>query len=49
MSDFSAFGLQGKTAIVTGGSGGIGRACARAFAQAGADVVNGKRVTYSIR
>jgi NAD(P)-dependent dehydrogenase (short-subunit alcohol dehydrogenase family) len=31
--------LRGKTAIVTGGSGGIGRACARAFAQAGADVV----------
>ncbi len=30
--------LQGKTAIVTGASRGIGRACAVALAQAGADV-----------
>lgn len=35
----SAFSLAGRTAIVTGGSGGIGRGCARAFAAAGADVV----------
>jgi 3-oxoacyl-[acyl-carrier protein] reductase len=39
MNDFSASSLHGKTAIITGGSGGIGRACARAFARAGADVV----------
>jgi NAD(P)-dependent dehydrogenase (short-subunit alcohol dehydrogenase family) len=39
MSDLSVFTLEGKTAIVTGGSGGIGRGCARAFARAGANVV----------
>lgn len=32
------FSLKGKVAIVTGASKGIGRACALAFAQAGADV-----------
>jgi len=32
------FDLSGKTAIVTGGNGGIGRGLAMAFAQAGADV-----------
>ncbi len=30
--------LKGKTALVTGGSGGIGRAVVRTFAQCGADV-----------
>src|SRR5579883_2603461 len=33
------FDFTGKTAIVTGGSAGIGRAIARAFAAAGANVV----------
>ena len=33
------FALTDKVAIVTGASRGIGRACAVAFAQAGADVV----------
>lgn len=37
--DYSSFGLQGKVAVVTGPSQGIGRACAIAFAQAGADLV----------
>jgi NAD(P)-dependent dehydrogenase (short-subunit alcohol dehydrogenase family) len=37
--DLSRFSLEGRTAIITGGSGGIGRACASAFARAGANVV----------
>jgi len=37
--DLSRFSLAGRTAIITGGSGGIGRACAVAFAKAGANVV----------
>ncbi|MBL76350.1 MAG: hypothetical protein CL763_05465 [Chloroflexi bacterium] len=37
--DLSRFSMQGKTVIITGGSGGIGRGCARAFADAGANIV----------
>jgi NAD(P)-dependent dehydrogenase (short-subunit alcohol dehydrogenase family) len=37
--DLSRFSLEGRSAIITGGSGGIGRACAVAFAKAGANVV----------
>jgi 2-deoxy-D-gluconate 3-dehydrogenase len=33
------FGLNGQTALVTGGTRGIGQAMAIAFAQAGADVI----------
>ena len=35
----AAFRLDGKVAIVTGASSGIGTAVARAMAEAGADVV----------
>jgi NAD(P)-dependent dehydrogenase (short-subunit alcohol dehydrogenase family) len=34
-----SFGLQGRVAIVTGGSQGIGEACVRRFAQERAQVV----------
>jgi NAD(P)-dependent dehydrogenase (short-subunit alcohol dehydrogenase family) len=37
--DFSRFSLEGRTVIITGGSGGIGMGCARAFADVGANVV----------
>jgi NAD(P)-dependent dehydrogenase (short-subunit alcohol dehydrogenase family) len=36
---FQAFDLTGKTAVVIGGTSGIGRAIARGLAEAGADVV----------
>ncbi len=38
-STLARFSLEGKTAVVTGGSQGIGRAIALAFAEAGANVV----------
>jgi NAD(P)-dependent dehydrogenase (short-subunit alcohol dehydrogenase family) len=38
-ADFPSFRLDGRTAIVTGGGGGIGRAVARGFAGAGAHVI----------
>ena len=37
--DLSRFSLEGRTVVITGGSGGIGSACAIAFAKAGANVV----------
>jgi NAD(P)-dependent dehydrogenase (short-subunit alcohol dehydrogenase family) len=39
MTQQISFGLKGRVAIVTGGSQGIGEACARRFAQDGAHIV----------
>lgn len=43
MGQNSLFDLDGRVAIITGGSRGIGRAVARAFAEAGANVVIASR------
>jgi len=43
MVNLSRFSLEGKVALVTGGSRGIGRATALGFAEAGADVVVASR------
>lgn len=37
------FKLDGKVAVITGAGRGIGAGCARAFAEAGADIVGGAR------
>jgi NAD(P)-dependent dehydrogenase (short-subunit alcohol dehydrogenase family) len=43
MDNFPRFGLQGKTALVTGAARGLGRAISLALANAGADVALGLR------
>src|SRR5687768_13424235 len=39
----AGFDLTGRVALITGGSKGLGKAMARAFAEAGADVVISSR------
>jgi NAD(P)-dependent dehydrogenase (short-subunit alcohol dehydrogenase family) len=43
MTQHPQFSLEGKIAVVTGGSRGLGRAIAQGFAEAGADVVVASR------
>lgn len=43
------FNLTGKTALITGGSKGLGKAMARGFAEAGADVVISSRHENELR
>jgi NAD(P)-dependent dehydrogenase (short-subunit alcohol dehydrogenase family) len=45
----SLFNLTGKTALVTGGSKGLGKAMARGFVEAGADVVISSRHENELR
>jgi 7-alpha-hydroxysteroid dehydrogenase len=48
MSILDLFRLDGKVAIVTGAGRGIGAACAKAFAEAGASVVIGARTVEQL-
>lgn len=49
MSITELFSLQGKVAIVTGASAGLGVACAKGLAEAGADVVVAARRADALR
>ena len=42
------FRLEGKVAVITGAGRGIGAGCARAFAEAGADIVGGARTLEQV-
>ena len=44
-----SFNLTGRTALVTGGSKGLGKAMAQALVQAGADVVLSSRHEAELR
>jgi NAD(P)-dependent dehydrogenase (short-subunit alcohol dehydrogenase family) len=46
---YQAFDLSGKTAVVIGGTSGIGRAIARGLAEAGADVVPTSRRSEQVK
>ena len=43
------FDITGKVALVTGGSKGLGKAMARALAEAGADIVISSRTESELR
>ena len=49
MDNHGLFNLTGRVALVTGGSKGLGKAMARGFAQAGADVVISSRHEEELR
>lgn len=48
MTEIAEFSLEGKTAVVTGGSRSIGRAAAKALGEAGANVVVSGRTTNDL-
>src|SRR5436309_9844862 len=49
MDNHGLFNLTGRVALVTGGSKGLGKAMARGFAQAGADIIISSRHEDELR